>query len=272
MDSQCKKSFAESLEEQFAEDSEKLANVHLEAAINAQLYDITFDDDENADPDKAETSHQTESSPAEIPNCYSPYVPTCAKRINGFIDFVQLSHDDVLLDLGCGDGRVCLVAAQTMLPSSSHGPRTFRAIGIDVSPDCIAMAEQIYAQTRRTLVVDDASNGPSVAFYQADVTVATSALLSGTGSNPKLSHELRSATVVYLYTYPTLLVRLVPLLARLFALGRLRAVVTLTYHLPAALPSSDEWTAAVDRVDTEHDLCLYKNIVYKAAPRLDSIE
>jgi hypothetical protein len=69
-----------------------------------------------------------------------------------------------------------------------------------------------------------------------------------------------------MYTYPTLLIRLVPLLARLFAIGRLRAVVSLTYHLSddtVSLPTateSNKWTTILDRVDKEHDLCLYTNI------------
>lgn len=172
------KSFAESLEEQFAEDSEKLANVHLEAAINAQLDDISFDDDDETD--KHDNPEISTSNPL---NCYSPYVPTCAKKIDALIDFVNLSYDDVFLDLGCGDGRVCLVASQRMLQSSrtlSHGQPRFRAIGIDVSSDCIAMAKQIYATTQSSLVDNDGSSDRSIAFYQADLTVDTGELLSGT--------------------------------------------------------------------------------------------
>lgn len=67
-----------------------------------------------------------------------------------------------------------------------------------------------------------------------------------------------SATVIYLYTYPTLLVRLVPLLARLFSAedgggGTLRAVVTLTYHLPNDGTTRD---VTIPRVDATHDMQL----------------
>jgi SAM-dependent methyltransferase len=183
------KSFAEVLEEKFAEESEKLANVHLEAAINEQLYDISFEDDETDNHDNPEVSKcfplEQEPSTSKTPNIYSPYVPTCAELINALIDFVQLSDDDVFLDLGCGDGRVCLAAFERMLQSaltSSHEQPKYRAIGIDVSSDCIAMAQQIYATTQRSFVVEDGSMGPSnsIAFYQADLTVDTSELLSGT--------------------------------------------------------------------------------------------
>jgi hypothetical protein len=64
---------------------------------------------------------------------------------------------------------------------------------------------------------------------------------------------LRSVTVIYLYTYPTLLQTLVPLLRELTHSGQVRAVVTLTYHL-----SSD--IATVERKDERHELQLYSRI------------
>jgi hypothetical protein len=39
-------------------------------------------------------------------------------------------------------------------------------------------------------------------------------------------------SVVFLYTYPTLLTQVTPLLRRLCSLESLRAIVTLRYHLP----------------------------------------
>jgi endonuclease/exonuclease/phosphatase (EEP) superfamily protein YafD len=81
--------------------------------------------------------------------------------------------------------------------------------------------------------------------------------------------DLLSVTVIYLYTFPTLLVRLLPLLAQLFVVGQLRAVVTLTYHIHA-LPQVQEqstnnrnqpiWNYVVERTNDEHDLCLYTHI------------
>jgi predicted ATPase len=63
----------------------------------------------------------------------------------------------------------------------------------------------------------------------------------------------RSATVIYLYTYPTLLQNLVPLLRELTKSGQVRAVVTLTYHL-----SSD--IATVESKDETHEFQLYSRI------------
>ena len=67
----------------------------------------------------------------------------------------------------------------------------------------------------------------------------------------ELATVMKSVTVVWLYTYPMLLRRLVPLLSWLHRRGA--KVVTLTYHLT-------EEEASVERVDSKHGLCLYKVI------------
>mmetsp|Transcript_12281 Transcript_12281/g.33760 ORF Transcript_12281/g.33760 Transcript_12281/m.33760 type:complete len:201 (-) Transcript_12281:584-1186(-) len=69
----------------------------------------------------------------------------------------------------------------------------------------------------------------------------------------QISQVLRNVTVVYLFTFPTLLIKLVPLLAKMESVGRLRCVVTQTYHLPAE-------TATVSKVDAEFDFKMYDSI------------
>ena len=54
--------------------------------------------------------------------------------------------------------------------------------------------------------------------------------------------------MVFLYTYPTLLEKVVPLLKRLCLQEALRAVVTLRYHIPGGV---------VDREDKENEFQLY---------------
>jgi hypothetical protein len=80
-----------------------------------------------------------------------------------------------------------------------------------------------------------------------------------------IGHDLLTATVVYLYTYPTLLIQLLPLLSLLFEIGQLRAVVTLTYHIDNLQQRTDQrWTTKLDRVDEQLDLCLYTNVSIKS--------
>lgn len=47
-----------------------------------------------------------------------------------------------------------------------------------------------------------------------------------------------------------------PLLIRLFDLGRLRAVVTLTYHLP----DDSNFVYTVEKVDEENDFKMYSSV------------
>ena len=70
-----------------------------------------------------------------------------------------------------------------------------------------------------------------------------------------IHHELKSVTVIFLYTYPTLLLKLLPLLAELTS-GRynVRKVVTLTYHLP-------EESVILDSKNDEFDFFVYTKII-----------
>lgn len=98
-------SFASSLEERLKERSDDLEEVHLDAAIDAQL---TLDDDNVIFDDYA--------NPNAVRNCLSPYVPSTAARIDAvcrqFLGEQQEQEQETWLDIGCGDGRVCLAAAK----------------------------------------------------------------------------------------------------------------------------------------------------------------
>jgi len=175
-----------------------------------------------------------------VSNCLSPYVPSESKRIDRFLKILSSSRHagkdgqkNLLLDIGCGDGRVCIAAAKVT---------GCKSVGIDVSPPCIAMA--------RAIAEEEGLDEDQCVFYELDATIDPSVLLSD--SSP-ISQVLKSVTIVFLYTYPTLLTRLVPLLS---ALGRynLRAVITLTYHLP-------EHQVVLEEVDQEHELQIYSRVL-----------
>lgn len=52
------------------------------------------------------------SNPNSVHNCLSPYVPSSSARIKAFVETTELHNGDVLLDIGCGDGRVCIASAK----------------------------------------------------------------------------------------------------------------------------------------------------------------
>ena len=62
------------------------------------------------------------------PSSVSPFVPCAFGRIPAALRAARLTADDVLWDLGCGDGRVLLQAA------AQYG---CRCVGLDIDADCI---------------------------------------------------------------------------------------------------------------------------------------
>lgn len=93
-----------------------------------------------------------------------------------FRDHVHLVPSDIVYDLGCGDGRVCITAARFPIR---------RAIGIDLSPSRVSAAR------RR---VRSAGLQEYVYVMRGDVT--------------KLN--LSKATVVYMYLYPSTIKKVLP--------------------------------------------------------------
>ena len=61
----------------------------------------------------------------------APYVPTPIDVVHRMLELANVTKDDVLYDLGCGDGRIVIEAAQR------YGSR---GVGIDYDPERIAEA------------------------------------------------------------------------------------------------------------------------------------
>ncbi|CAM9294688.1 unnamed protein product, partial [Ectocarpus sp. 13 AM-2016] len=131
----------------------------------------------------------------------SPFLPSSPEAMCSFVQIADLSADDVVLDVGCGDGRVLVTMAKVL---------GCRGIGIDVSQACISSAEHI-----------GRAEGVSelLSWHCTDAT------------RPGVLDELGLSvtTVVFLYAYPTLLAQLEVLLTRLRRGGA--RVFTLQYHL-----------------------------------------
>jgi SAM-dependent methyltransferase len=108
------------------------------------------------------------------------YVPTPPAVVENMLKLAGVGRNDVLYDLGCGDGRIVIEAARR------YG---VRAVGIDIDPRRIAEARE----NARKAGVDKL-----VEFRLAD-------LFEGV---------LREATVVTLYLLPSLNVKLMPKLRK----------------------------------------------------------
>lgn len=66
----------------------------------------------------------------DVPNL-APYVPTPQEVVDRMLRLAQVTRNDVVIDLGCGDGRIPITAARV------YGAR---GIGVDIDPQRIAEA------------------------------------------------------------------------------------------------------------------------------------
>jgi SAM-dependent methyltransferase len=112
--------------------------------------------------------------PARTPDVV--FVPTPEAVVEKMLDMAGVKAGDVVYDLGCGDGRIVIAAAQK---------RGARGVGIDIDPQRI---QEATANARNAGVAD------KVKFLQADL----------------FTSDIREATVVTLYLLPTLNVKLMP--------------------------------------------------------------
>jgi len=66
--------------------------------------------------------------PPPVPQKLVPYVPTGHEVVDRMLGLAQVTKDDVVFDLGSGDGRIPIAAAK------SYGAR---GVGLDIDPDRI---------------------------------------------------------------------------------------------------------------------------------------
>jgi SAM-dependent methyltransferase len=105
------------------------------------------------------------------------YVPTPHEAVDAMLKVAKVSKDDVVYDLGSGDGRIPIMAVQKY--------NAARAVGIDINPERIKEA-----QTN----LKSAGVGDRVRFLNEDLFQA----------------NISDATVVTLYLLPSLNLKLLP--------------------------------------------------------------
>lgn len=121
---------------------------------------------------------QTPPKMVRIPEI--PYVATSNEVAAAMLRLAGVTERDVVYDLGCGDGRIVIMAAHD---HHAHG------VGIDLNPDLVRRARDS---------ADQAGVGASVRFEVEDL----------------FQTDLHDATVVALYLIPSMNVRLRPKLMK----------------------------------------------------------
>jgi hypothetical protein len=68
---------------------------------------------------------------SEEPRSVSPYVPSPESVVAEMLELAEVGSDDYVIDLGSGDGRIVLTAAQVF---------GARGMGVEIEPDLVALA------------------------------------------------------------------------------------------------------------------------------------
>lgn len=123
----------------------------------------------------AAVAAQWDEGPGDV-----PYVPTPPNVVEAMLKLAAVKSGDVVYDLGCGDGRIVVMAAQKF-----HA----RSAGVDIDPERIKEAEENARQ---------AKVAGQVRFIEANLFDA----------------DIHEATVVTLYLLPDVNLRLRPKLLK----------------------------------------------------------
>lgn len=109
------------------------------------------------------------------------FVPTPQEVVDVMLKIAKVTKDDVVYDLGSGDGRIPITAART------HGAR---AVGIDIDPVRIREANE----NLKAASASDPAIAGRVRFLNQDL----------------FTTDISQATVVTLYLLPSLNIKLIP--------------------------------------------------------------
>jgi SAM-dependent methyltransferase len=138
------------------------------------------------------------------PDAGSPYVPTQPNVAEGMLKLTDVKTTDVVYDLGCGDGRIVIMAAKNF---GAHG------VGVDINP---VLIQEARANAKSSNVEN------LVRFEEGDL----------------FNTDLHNATVVTLYLLPD-----VNLLLRPKLLGDLKPgtrLVSRSYNMGEWEPEKEE--------------------------------
>lgn len=126
---------------------------------------------------EAEAQAPTTTAQPQERQANVPYVPTPEKVVDRMLKLANVSSNDVLYDLGSGDGRIPITAVQKYGAS--------RATGIEINPQLVQRSRE---NSQKAGVTD------RVAFLQQDL----------------FQTDLSQATVVTLYLLPSVNLQLQP--------------------------------------------------------------
>lgn len=135
----------------------------------------------------------------------SPFQGTSLEKIRAIVEAIQVTENDVVFDLGCGDGRFIIECCR--LTSCS-------GVGVELDSSLFARAKRNASRVE----------GIRASFIQCDFIASTL--------------DLSEATVIFLYLLPEALQLLLPKLCHLARTSTaLRCIVSICWALPSVSAS-----------------------------------
>ena len=134
-----------------------------------------------------------EGAPLLDPRSVAPYVPTPWHVVDRMIEVAEITGDDIVYDLGSGDGRILLRAAKE---------RGARGVGYEINPLLVEEARALLSAAG----VQDRVEIRHEDIFEADLrpaTVVTLFLITAAHRQvrPKLVEELRPGTRIACYRW-----------------------------------------------------------------------
>jgi SAM-dependent methyltransferase len=152
----------------------------------------------------------------------APFLPTPMCVVEKMLELAEVDQDDIVYDLGCGDGRIVITAAEKY---GAHG------VGLDIYPQWVKKSQ---SNAKKAGVES------LVRFCLEDATKA----------------DISEATVVALYLLPESNDLLRPLLEKQLKPGA--CVVTHNYHIPGWGDKEVKVESLKDEYGKEHTVFVYR--------------
>jgi uncharacterized protein (TIGR03000 family) len=134
------------------------------------------------EPGKTAEVDFTKADPKQPDKIFVMYVPTPQKVVDAMLKLARVGKDDVVFDLGCGDGRVVVTAVSKFMAK--------KGVGVDLDPERIKESKEN---------AKEAGVAAKVEFRQEDVLKVK---------------DLGAASVVFLYLADELNEKLLPVLKK----------------------------------------------------------
>ena len=168
----------------------------------------------------------------EKPRVKVSYWPTPAAIVDKMLELAKVTKNDVVYDLGCGDGRIVVAAAK------KHGAK---AVGVDIDPKLLQQARANVKAAK----VEDLVTIREEDLFKTDIT---------------------DATVVTLYLNDKANLALMPILKKSLKPGA--RIVSHTWDMGDWKPDKTMIATGVDEKErTKHEYPIYLWIISKAADK-----